>query len=289
MAINFQKTPFNQNVTILDDNKHCLYGDPIEGNQPGRSPKLFFSLKGNYPHLRIKLNNGQTGKDGNLDLAMDMPSMMALIVALEDATRAKEAMSTCIEVRRQGFDRQTNRPTEPYVYAYVIVGKDRDGCEFIGIQRGKKDSKGYLALKFQFTAPDFHGIIDMATGQAVSRPRLSNIMARAWIKILSQWLPLIEANIWDYNITQEGKFAIKRAAENGVGDNQSRNNGYGNNGGNNYNRNNGNNGYNNNRAPASDYSESYSVQKEAESSNNPNVDVSNESSMTDDIFDDIQF
>lgn len=214
-GINFQTTPFNQKVTILDDAKMSLTADPIEGNKPGRAPKLNFSLRGNYPHIRIRLNNGKTKEEGNIDLAIDLLTFMGITVALEDACRSQQPMTKTFAVKRQGFDRNTKRPTEPYIAALVIVGKDRDGYEFIGIQRGQNaNSKNYLTLKFKFLPAEFHPVIDQATGQSLSGPEVSNLIARGYTKLLQSLVPLINANVWDYSTTQEGKWAIKNAGNN---------------------------------------------------------------------------
>lgn len=241
MSIQFQQTPFNQKVTLLNDNKYALIGDPIEGNQPGKAPKLNFEVRGNYPHIRIKLNNGQKGKDGQIDLALDLLALSSIIVAIEDAVRSREPMSQFIAVKRRGFDRSTNKPTEPYIYALIVVGRDTDGEVFFGVQIGNKNSKNHQVLKFHFTPPDYHPIVDGQSGELIDTSRLSSIMARAWAKLLENLVPLINANVWDYNTTSEGKWANERAQKEG-GNNQG---GYNNGGNNNYQRNN--NSYNNNR------------------------------------------
>ena len=214
MSIQYQQNPFNQKLTMLSDPKYALTGDPIEGNKPGRNPKLFLEMNGNYPRVRVQLNNGQKGDDGRIVLNLDLVAAMSIITALEDATHAKEPCVQLIEVKRRGYDRAANKSTEPYGYAWIAVGKNSDGCEFIGVQRGKKDSKNYLKLNFNFTHPEFHPILDGSTGQEVTRQKLSNIIARGFVKLWSSLLPIVAANVWDYNTTPDGKWALEQAAKN---------------------------------------------------------------------------
>ena len=239
-----QQTPgqYSRNVTLLNDNKLRLHGEPLEGNQPGRLPWMCFELVQNYPYIRVNFNNGKQKEEGSMSLALDQVAFNAILSALEDATRAKEPTMITIAVKRQGFDRQTNKPTEPYIYATVTVGKDADGCEFIGIQRAKPGSNKYISLKFGFTAPEFHPILDTATGQPTSRQRVSNLIARGFVRLLNQYMTILNAFTWKYENTGEGKYALKRAEQQGNGGNNQ--GGY--QGGSFSNRANGNNGgYNN--------------------------------------------
>lgn len=210
-----QTTPFNQKVTILNDNKLRLTGEPLEGNEPNRLPWMCFSLVQNYPYIKVNLNNGKQKEEGKFDLALDQVAFQAIISALEDAVRSKEPTMVTIGVKRRGFDRTTNRPSEPYLYATVTVGKDADGCEFIGIQRGKKESKNYVSLKFSFTDPEYHPVIETATGQPASRSRVSNLIARGFIRLLNQYMSVLNVLTWKYENTGEGKFALKQQEKNG--------------------------------------------------------------------------
>lgn len=218
-----QVNPFGQKVTILNDVKLRLTGDPVDGNQPGRLPFLFFDMPGNYPRLTAQLNNGKKGDEGRIQFNLDMVAFQMIISSLEDAIRAKQPMSRSIAVKKASFDRQNNRPGEPYVFGYVIVGKDADGCEFIGIQRGSKDSRNYAKVKFGFTTPEFHPLIDTATGQPASRQEVSSLIARGYVRFLSQAVTFINTALWEYASTAEGKRANKQ--NNGGDNNQQK--GYG--------------------------------------------------------------
>ena len=212
-----QVTPFNQKVTILNDNKLRLTGEPLEGNEPNRLPWMCFALVQNYPYIKVNLNNGKQKEEAKFDLALDQVAFQAIISAMEDAVRSKEPTMITIGVKLKGFDRATNRPTDPYLYATVTVGKDADGCEFIGIQRGKKDSKNYVSLKFGFTDPEFHPVIETTTGQPASRQRVSNLIARGFIRLLNHYMTVLNVMTWRYENTGEGKFALKQAEQRGGG------------------------------------------------------------------------
>lgn len=215
MSINFQVTPYGNKTTILEDNKYCLYGDPIEGNAPGKTPKLFFSLRGNYPHIRIKLNNGKQKEEGNVDLPLDLITMMSIVECLNQVANTRDPHTHVVGVKKAWWDKTNNRPGEPFIAAFIYIGRDNDGECFIGVQRGKsKESKDYLKMKFHFTPAEFHPILDAQTQQPLAKPQTSTIMARAWVRLLTQLLPMINANVWDYNITNEGKFALKQAGGN---------------------------------------------------------------------------
>ena len=239
MSIQFQTTAYNSKVTILNDEKLALTGEPIEGNKPGRTPKLNFVIHGNNARCIVKLNNGKQDDEGRIVFPIDLPTMFNIIVALEDAVKAKEAMGTIIEVKRTGFDRTTNKPTDPYAYGWITIGKDSDGNEFIGVQRGKKESKHHVKVKFFFTHPEFHPVLD-SNGQPVSRQRLSNIVARGYIKLLESMIPYINAHVYDFNTTPTGKWMLEQKAKNGnnySNNNHNRNNDTNDNGGS-YNSNN---------------------------------------------------
>lgn len=240
MSIAFQNTPFNQKVTIMDDQKYCLFGDPIEGTLPGKMPKLFFSIRGNYPHIRIFLNNGKSGNDGKIDLALDLLAYMCLVQQLEEVAKATQPVTQCIAIKQTRFDKETKKRSEPYIGAILAVGKNADGEVFLGVQRGKSpESKNYLRMLFHFAPPDFHPLLD-ADGNVLPRSRVSVIVAKAWVRLLTELIPLINVHVWDYATTPEGSWAIKRQAEQGGGNN--------NNGGGYTSRQNNGGGYNNNNS-----------------------------------------
>lgn len=220
MTIQQQETPFKQKVTILNDSKYSLEGDPIEGTKPGRPPRLFFEVHGNYPRIRIRLNNGQQGEQGRIDLALDLVALSAIIEMIDQAAKSQQPMSNAIEVKKRGFDRQANKPTEPYTQALIVIGRSQEGNVFFGVQRGNKNSKNYLKLNFHFTPPEFHPVINLQTGQPAERSVVSTLIARAWVRLLSELMFLINAHIWNYNDTWEGKQAAKN------GDNNNGSNGY---------------------------------------------------------------
>lgn len=232
-----QLNPFDQKVTILNDVKLRLVGEPLEGNQAGRLPFLFFDIPGNYPRLTAQLNNGKKGDDGRIQFNLDMMAFQMIISSLEDAIRAKQPMSRSIAVKKSTFDRQANRPGEPYIFGYIIVGKDADGCEFIGIQRGNKDSRNYAKVKFGFTAPEYHPLIDTATGQPASRQEVSSLIARGYVRFLTHAMTFINTALWEYASTAEGKRTNKQNSggnqQKGYGDGYGQrkqaaeNNGYG--------------------------------------------------------------
>lgn len=222
MSIQYQPTPFQQKVTILNDDKFRLYGSqPVEGNQNGRVPTLHVDTKGNNPRLMVRLNNGKKGDEGRIEMNLDLPTFTALLVMMEDAIRAKQTMSQAIQVKKAGWDRQANKPRDPYLYATIHIGKDADGLEFIGIQQ--KNTK----LGFYFTEPEFHPIVDTATGQQATRQQISSILARAWVKMMTILVPVVTSHVWDYEATPEAKRA-KRQQQNG-GNNGGNGNGYNNN------------------------------------------------------------
>lgn len=213
MSIQFQDAPFNQRVTLLNDAKFRLIGDMLEGNQPGRLPFMQVSLNKNYPQIRVVLNNGKKGDEGSFVLNLDMQTFMGILVALEDATRAKQEMCHLFDVKRQAFDPATRKPKEPYSYAVIAVGKNVDGVEFIGIQRGNPGGKNFVRVNFFFTAPEFHPILDRTTMQPATRQTVSNLMARGFVKLYTQLLPLINAHTWVYAETAEAKREAKRAQQ----------------------------------------------------------------------------
>ena len=220
MAIQQFETPFKQKVTILNDSKYALEGDPIEGTKPGRPPKLNFEVHGNYPRIRIRLNNGQQGEAGRIDLALDLVALSAIIEMIDQAAKSQQPMSNAIEVKKRGFDRQTNKPTEPYTQALIVIGRSQEGNVFFGVQRGNKNSKNYLKLNFHFAPPEFHPVINLQTGQPAERSVVSTLIARAWVRILSELMFIVNANLWNYNETWEAKQAAKN------GDNNNGSNGY---------------------------------------------------------------
>lgn len=217
MSITFQKTPFDQKVTILDDQKYCLFGDPVDGTLPGKQPKLFFSIRGNYPHIRIFLNNGKQGNEGKIDLALDLLAYMCLIQQLEEVALSPTPVTHCVAVKQVRFDKETKKRSEPYVGAIIAVGRNTDGEVFLGVQRGKSpESKNYLRMRFHFAPPDFHPLMD-EKGEVLSRSKVSTIVARAWVRLLTQVIPLVNTHVWDYATTNEGSWAIKKKAEEGNG------------------------------------------------------------------------
>lgn len=240
MTIQYQVSAFNAKQTILNDEKFRLFGNPIEGNQNGRVPVLYVDTKGNNPRLMVRLNNGKQGEDGKLELNLDLMTISSLIVMMEDAIRSKQPIVQRIEVKRGGWDRQANRPRDPYLYASVFVGKDADGLEFIGVQH--KQQK----LTFHFTEAEFHPFIDTTTGAPASRQYVSNILARAWVKVMSLLVPMILAHVWDYNSTPEASRA-RRQQQNGQGGNNQNNNGG---------------GYNNQYRGGNNNNQSYSQQRQ---------------------------
>lgn len=225
MSITLQQTPFNQKVTILNDSKYSLEGDPIEGSKPGRPPRLFFEVHGNYPRIRIRLNNCVQGEQGRLDLALDLIALTSIIEMIEAASKSANPVSYAMEVKKRGFDRQTNKPTEPYTQALIVIGRNTDGRVFFGVQRGNKNSKNYLKLNFHFLPPEFHPVIDLQTGQPLAASSVSTLIAKAWVRLLTNLVMLINANTWQYSETWEGKQAAKNGGNNG-GQNNSGNGGY---------------------------------------------------------------
>lgn len=240
MTIQYQNSAFGAKQTILNDEKFRLYGNPIEGNQNGRVPTLYVDTKNNNPRIMVRLNNGKQGEEGRLELNMDLPTLSAILVMMEDAIRSKQPIVQRVDVKKTGWDRQANKPRDPYTYASIFVGKDADGLEFIGVQQKQ------LKITFHFTEAEFHPFIDTSTGQPASRQYVSNILARAWVKIMSQVVPLILSHVWSYDNTPEAARA-KRQQQNGQGNNTNNNNN---------NRSNYNNNYNNNNNVNQSYSQS---------------------------------
>lgn len=245
MSIQYQTTPFNQKVTALNDNKFRLYAPtPIEGNQNGRVPTLYVDTKGNNPRMMVRLNNGKQGDEGRIELNLDLPTMTAILIMMEDAIRAKQAMTQAVQVKRGGWDRQANKPRDPWVFATIHVGKDADGLEFIGVQT--KQQK----IAFYFTEAEFHPFIDTATNQPATRQQVSNVLARSWVKMMSILVPMVVAHVWNYDASPEGQRARRDREKNG-GNGNNNQGGYSNNNGYNANRNNG--GYNNNQQQQPQY------------------------------------
>lgn len=231
MSIQIQKTPYNQSVTILNDNKYTLTGDPIEGNKPGRTPRLGFNMRGSYPEIVIRLNNGKTGEEGRISLPIDLIAFNQFIVMLEDAIKSTSPIANIMHVKKAGFDAAARKPIEPYVYAAIVVGRDTDNCVFVSVVRGKPGSKNHLKLKFHFIEPEFHPLVDASTGERLPRDKVSTMVARAYKKTLEQLLPMVNAHLWDYTRTIEGKMAAKNAGNgnngnNGGYNNQQSNSGY---------------------------------------------------------------
>lgn len=268
MTIQYQQSAFGAKQTILNDDKFRLYGNPIEGNQNGRVPTLYVDTKNNNPRIMVRLNNGKQGEEGKLELNLDLPTLSALLVMMEDAIRSKQPIVQRVEVKKTGWDRQANKPRDPYTYASIFIGKDADGLEFIGVQHKQ------LKLTFHFTEAEFHPFIDTSTGQPATRQYVSNILARAWVKIMSQIVPMILAHVWDYGNTPEAARA-KRQQQNGQGGN---NGGYNNNQ-NNYSNNN--NNYNGNNQSYSQNRNQQQSQPAQQSATQPEAPLDN--------FDDIPF
>lgn len=218
MSIHYQDGHFNQKLTVLNDAKLRLYGDLIEGNQPGRLPFAYFDFRGNNPRLRAILNNGKKGDEGTITLNLDIMVVFSILEAIKEACNSSEPTVRLFEVKKQGFDQATRKPKEPYTYAVIAVGKNTDGVEFIGIQRGNENRKDFAKCTFYFMPPEFHQILDKTTMQPLPKNKTSNIMARAYASLLTRLMPLIAANVWEYQQTPEAKRLNKTQAQ-GAGEN----------------------------------------------------------------------
>lgn len=257
MSIQYQNTPWGkQKATILNDDKLRLYGDQVEGNQPGRPPIMWIDTWNNYPRMMIDLRNGKDAKERRIELNLDLIAFNMLITMVEKSIRSQEPVLYRFEVKTRGWDRQNNRPGDPYVKASIIVGKDSDGLEFIGIQM--KDKK----YAFRFTEPEYHPVINTQTNQPATRKEVSSLIAIGWVRIMSQLVALVNAHTWSFEETQGAKMHRNQQEKNG-GNNQNnggynngnnysnQNNNYNNNGGYNNNQNNGGNNYSNNQNQSS--------------------------------------
>lgn len=240
MSIAFQTTPNNAKVTALSDAKLQLVGDPISGGNPQRPPVLVVDFQQNHPRLRVKLNNGsREQEERQIDLNVDVVVFQTLMESIIEMSNKPDVDSIAIAVKRQAYDRAAKRFSDPYVYGYVIAGKDADGCMYIGIQRGANEqSKNFIRIKFNFIEPEFHPIIDRGTMQPAPRNKVSCIIARGWASYYAKAMPIVHNSIWDYSKTEIGKWEAKKAGENGGNNN---NGGYNNNRNNNYNNGNNNN------------------------------------------------
>lgn len=217
MAIYFQDGEFNQKrLTILNDERLRLIGEQIEGNQPYRLP--FFQIRAkakNMFEFRAVLNNGKKDDEGRIVFDVDLPTVMNFLTCLEDTIRSKEPCCHLIEMKRMGFDRQTRKPTGYYTVGVVAVGRNKDGVEYVGVQRGNKGSNNYMKVNFFFVEPEAAPLLDASNNlQPLSKVKTSNIIARGMHKLWSYAVMEVAAHNWDYNETQEA-YRARRANKNG--------------------------------------------------------------------------
>jgi hypothetical protein len=170
--------------TLLDDRKLTLYA-PNPNN--GRAA-LKWMMAGMNPRITV-WSGMETDKDsGKAEAKMDLKTFMAFLEILDDTIKAPPTPGESIGTKiGMGF-KKDDRITQ---ISDLHVGRDKDGVIFISVIA----KNGNTPIKFPFTTEEYHGFRHHG-GEAYSLAEVSVVMARAYLRILREVIPLLSKELW---------------------------------------------------------------------------------------------
>ncbi len=188
--------------TILDDNKLKLSADPVAGgtNRPtlslyvANTPNQEGAIAAN-PRIDV-YTNVPTDKDrGLIRAAMDMPAFFHLMELMSLVSNAATEAGTVYTIDNAKPDfRNGKRQEMPLLETRTIVGKDKEGRVYISILSTDTDRP---KIRFHFGAGQYHRIT-RPQGTALTDAEVSMLAATAWVRQMTQLVPLVASNEYKY-------------------------------------------------------------------------------------------
>lgn len=215
---------------IFDHPKLKIYAPcPTPGGK-GKKSSLGWKIHDNNPRIVVYTNcpddTGEQNEYGKINANMDAIMFSSLLIQLKRLaameTPASEPIRIAIANKKAGWDRQANRPGEPYEVSTTWIGKDTDGRCWITVRAKKKERP---VIKFFFGIPEFHDMRN-ADGSAWTEGQKSELGLLGYIQMLEVMMP--------YFLAANYKEAEKKEGNNrgGNGGGYNRGGGYNNGGGN---------------------------------------------------------
>lgn len=196
MSDNFRPPPRPKN--IFDHPKMKLYAPCPTPEGKGKTSSLGWQVVDSNPRMVVYTNcpndTGEQNEYGKITAAMDPLMFFSLIQLLDQVIKMPTPTETPIRFQvpnlKAGWDRQKNKPGDPYEISTTWVGKDVDGTIWISVRH--KTKKERPVIKFPFTIPRFHDLRN-ADGSAWTEGQKSELAAKGYIdmmgRIMGTFLP----------------------------------------------------------------------------------------------------
>lgn len=191
MTDNFRGTPKPKNV--FSERKLHLRAPCPTPEGDGKWSTLQVEVNGNNPRITVWTNcpndTGEHNDYGKIQANMDFivyNMLMSELTRIIDMPTPSEPYRLAIANKKDGWDRNANKRTEPYEVSTTFIGKDVDGTVWISVKSKKKERP---AIKFVFRVPDYHDVRN-ADGTPWTDGQKSQLAARAWVKALGDLMPI---------------------------------------------------------------------------------------------------
>lgn len=207
---NYQRAPLPK--TALDEYKLRLVSDaPPKGAR--RPATLAFSVVKNNPRFTL-FTNVDTDKDkGRLQAALDTHTLYAFLQLLRKVADGEPGTKFSIENKNHTYF-NGQRSTEPKLMSTIIVGKDDEGCVFMGVV-----ANNITPVKFIFGPTEYHMMVHK-DGTPFTRAELSVLYAKGYADLLEN----LTANVLDSHYVEPEPRENNRRGGGGGGNWQSRGN-----------------------------------------------------------------
>ncbi len=178
---------------IFDHPKLKIYAPcPTPGGK-GKKSSLGWKVHDNNPRIVVYTNcpddTGEQNEYGKINANMDALMFSSLLIQLDQLakmdTPASEPIRFAIGNKKAGWDRQANKPGEPYEVSTTWIGKDTDGRCWITVRSKKKERP---VIKFYFGIPEFHDIRN-ADGSAWTDGQKSVLGLQGYIEMMKGMMP----------------------------------------------------------------------------------------------------
>jgi hypothetical protein len=171
--------------TPLDNNKLQLYAM----NDEGKSARLLWSIINNNPRITVYTNmstdSGEEKNFGRISANLDMPVFMTVLELLNNVGSLPNGEKYVMENKGYTYvgGRRSDNPTK---VSELWIGKDAEGVVWLSVV-----AEGRPKIKFELLLPSFHTLMSASTGQPLGKAKVSEIVAKGYVRLLTQLVPVI--------------------------------------------------------------------------------------------------
>jgi hypothetical protein len=131
---------------------------------------------------------GEEKNFGRISANLDMPVFMTVLELLNRVETLPNGEKYVME--NNGFTYLGGRRSDkPSKVSELWIGKDAEGVIWLSVV-----ADGRPKVKFELLLPSFHTLMSASTGQPLGKAKVSEIVAKGYVRLLTQLVPIIYNN-----------------------------------------------------------------------------------------------